>query len=101
MNIDSDIRVWLEAQQQSGQIVLVPYVRTAVPRTIHYVVAMKKSGAGGVSETRQSGDLRAAPEQATPIAQLSVRVMPEDDCKVSIALSEGARVLGNYRFLCR
>jgi hypothetical protein len=98
---DADIQVWLDAQFNAGQTVVVPYVKSARDLRIHYSMSVIKKGSSGSSRVSQQGDVMAVAAEAIALSRLVLGLQKEDDCRVELTLQDRGQELGVYQFDCQ
>ena len=100
MVADADLQVWLDTQSQTGQTVVVPYVKSAQDAQVSYRMDVIKRGKSGFSRVSQHGTVKAAAAAPTALSRLALGVQTEDECHIELVLRDGDHALGTYRFDC-
>lgn len=98
--IDAAPQVWLDVQNQPGQIIVVPYVKSARDIQLKFRMDVIYRGEGNTSRVSQQGTVNA--EAATPTALANVKLgsSTHGDCDVELALHEGVKEIGTFHFNC-
>ena len=97
---DSDIQVWLDSQPNAGQLIMVPYLKSAREMQVSYRLTVIQSGKSGNSTISQGGTVRTSAASATPLSRVVIAPNKEGECRIEVTLREGEQALGNYRFDC-
>lgn len=101
MPVDADLQVWLDSQYVAGQMIVVPYIRTAGETQVHYQLKLIQQGIRGQSNIGQSGTVKTEPASATPLSRITITPDKDGECRIEVTLHEGKQLLGNYRFNCQ
>lgn len=97
---DADLQVWLDAQVMAGEMVVVPYVKSVADMQINYRMDVIQEGAAGTSRIRQQGRVSARAKKPASLARVMLGVQSGAECSIEIALREGQKQVGVYRFDC-
>lgn len=99
--LDASIQFWLQSQDVEGHTRIIPHVRSAAPRKLHYDIGLLRKSASGVSRVRQSGAIELAAGEDTAITNLVTSLQPTDKCTLSVRLEESGTLVGTYELDCR
>jgi hypothetical protein len=100
MSIDANIQVWLDAQTNGGQTIVVPYVKTVADRQLGYRMEVLSKGGAGSSRISQGGNVHAFAAKATPLATVALTVKKTDDCRIDLVLTEAGTTVASRQFDC-
>jgi hypothetical protein len=100
MIADADLQVWLDAQPQAQQIVMVPYVKSVKDIQMSYQVDLVQKSGAGTSRVSQKGKVNVTASQPAALGRVTVGIQKEGECRIEIALNENNTELGTYRFDC-
>ena len=81
------------ATLRNGTLDVTPTVRGPAGAVLRYEVRTVRDGAGGSSNSSQSGDVRLGSDGAARLASTSVNVSPRDRYSIHVKLLEGGRVV--------
>lgn len=98
MIADQDLHVWLETSSNAGQVIVVPYAKSARDAQLNFRMSMFCSGAAGTSRVTQQGRLSASAGEAAPLARLNVGSLDQRKCEIEISLREDGEVSAAYVF---
>lgn len=101
MVADADIHVWLETSVRTTPSIIIPYVQSAVDKTIRYRMHAVRQGQSGKSELNQSGSVYALAKQPASLGRVSLTVGKNDQCYIDLTLTEDGSPIGTYHFDCR
>ena len=100
MVADADIQVWLDTQAIAGQMIVVPYVRSARDMQVNFRMDVIQQGGGGSSRISQQGLTSAIAATPTMLARVTLGMQKDGECRVELSLHEGEKKVGTYQFSC-
>lgn len=100
MVADTNLQVWLDSQPNAGQLIIIPYVKTAREMQLHYRLNLIQSSNSGNSRISQGGTVKVSAASATPLSRVVIAPNKDGGCKIEVTLREGEQEVGNYRFDC-
>ncbi len=100
MIADSDIQVWLDSQPNGGQLLMVPYVKTARNMKLTYQLKLIQNRKSDHSNVRQGGTVMLHAASATPLSRIVITPITDGECRLEVTLHEGEQMLENYSFTC-
>jgi hypothetical protein len=100
MMADADLQVWLDTQPGTNQVVMIPYVKSVRNMQMHYRLEVVQRSGGSTSRISQQGQVNAVAAQPMKLAHVAIGMQAGGECRVEVALSNGNRDMGTYRFDC-
>lgn len=100
MIADADIQAWLETSARTTPSIITPYVQSTVDRTLKYRLHAVREGQGGKSEISQGGTVNVVAKKPTALGRMSFTVSLNDQCLITLTLTEAGAQVGEYRFEC-
>jgi hypothetical protein len=100
MVADANLQVWLDTQANTGQTLLVSYVRSAKDMHIGYRMEVIQRGGAGTSRISQQGQVKAVAEAPTSLGRVALGMQKNAECRIELVLTENGAELGVYRFDC-
>jgi hypothetical protein len=100
MIADTDLQVWLDAQPNAGQTVMIPYVKSAKDLQMSFRMDVIQHSGAGTSRISQQGRVNAPAEQPTALGRVALGAQTDGECRVELTLNDGAKELGAYHFDC-
>lgn len=99
MDVDNDIEVWLETDQNRGNL-MTPYLQSKTPQVLEYRLRARKKGRSGRSEITQSGSVRLSRGKPTALGSIGMSVAQGDDCYIELSLVDGGALIASYILSC-
>lgn len=100
MIADTDLQVWLDAQANTSQTIVVPYVKSAKDVQLNFRMDVIQHSGAGTSRISQQGRVNAPAAQPTPLGRVALGVQKDGECRVELTLNSGDQRLGAYHFEC-
>lgn len=100
MDADMNFQVWLDMQSSGRQTIVVPYVRSPRDARVSFRFDVIQSGAAGISRISQSGRVSTTAAKPEALARVELRAQTDQQCRVEVALREGEKEIGAYKFDC-
>lgn len=100
MNADADLQVWLETSSVAQTSIIIPHVQSETERQLTYRITTTREGPSGRSSIGQSGEVHLQADHATALSRMAIRRDSEDDCRITLTLSEAESSERHYEFLC-
>ena len=89
----ADYRLDPGASVSGGTLKVEPTVQGPAGAAVRYEIQTVREGAGGRSNSSQSGSVRLGEDGAAKLASTSVSVAPQDRYRIQVKLLEGGRVV--------
>jgi hypothetical protein len=89
----ADYRLDPGASVNGGTLTVEPKVQGPAGAALRYEIRTIREGAGGKSDSSQSGNVRLGEDGAAKLATTSVSVTPQDRYRIQVKLLEGGRVV--------
>jgi hypothetical protein len=90
---DPAYRLDVGAAVRNGMLTVEPEVAGPAGAELGYEIVTRKEGAGGNSNSSQSGNVRLGASGQASLASTSVSVAPEDRYRIQVKVREGGRVV--------
>src|SRR4051812_31708234 len=100
MVADADLQVWLDTTSGAGQMIVVPYVKSASEVRLGFRMDVLQQGGAGTSRISQQGQVTARAAQPTRLGQVTVSAHADANCKVELTLQREGHGDSTYRFDC-
>src|SRR5690606_18087436 len=97
---DAAIHVWLDSDSHTRPSIITPYVQTPEEKVLQYRVDVRRSGRSGTSSLSQGGTVKAFAKTPAALGRFSLTVAKEDECVVTLTLTDGGIKVGEYHFDC-
>jgi hypothetical protein len=96
---DADLQVWLDTTSHSGQLLVIPYVKSVNDLQLGFRMELLQQTQSGTSRISQRGQVAAKAAQPTPLAHLTINANT-GQCKVELVLQREGRAAETYQFNC-
>ena len=100
MNADTDLQVWLETSSAAQTSMIIPHVQSDTERLLSYRIVTVREGPSGRSSIGQSGQVILEADQPTELSRMSIRRDADDDCHITLIVSEENMAERRYEFSC-
>ena len=100
MDVDMNFQVWLDMQNSGRKTIVIPYVRSPRDTRVNFRFDVIQSGAGGTSRISQSGRVSTTAAKPEALARVELGAQTDQQCRVEVALREGEKEIGAYKFDC-
>ncbi|WP_158597935.1 curli-like amyloid fiber formation chaperone CsgH [Noviherbaspirillum saxi] len=96
---DADLQVWLDTTSQSGQLLVIPYVKSVNDMQLGFRMELSQQAQSGTSRISQRGQVAVKAADPTPLAQVTINANT-GHCKVELVLQRDGRAADTYQFNC-
>jgi len=94
----SGYRLTLDARVENHKLTMAPHIHAPAGAALRYEVVAAKTGASGITSTRQGGQVRVDDHNTAALSKVSLSLGPDDRCTVSVKVYDGTTVVAEGTF---
>lgn len=93
-----DYRLTLDARVKDHQLTMAPRIHAPAGIALSYEVIVSRTGASGITSTRQSGPIRVNDHNTATLSKLSLSIRPQDRCTILVKVFDGSNVVAERSY---